>query len=317
MMHNRLFLITLLTLLSCNDYPGIPVPEVRPLRSIEPAALMAHINALAHDSMRGRGSGTVDEFRAAQYIEAQLKAVGYPRAELVPFNVPPEKVGGQTEVVSRNVRAHLTGVPPLSAQTIVIGAHYDHVGVRSSFGTTAIFNGADDNASGIAVLIEVARLIAEHSSNGGFGDAPRRSLLFMAFGAEEVGLVGSDFYCAHPHIPLWATTAMVNFDMVGRLRNRTLGVGGLSTSTVWSTIFAQQNTEQLVIQANDCNNCTDYACFRQRGVPALWFFTGLHDEYHQPGDDPELINADGLSDVADLAARVIAQLMVLPKGLEN
>lgn len=300
----------LILLLSCRADPGEPGAEVRDLPSIESAALRAHVDRLAHDSMLGRGSGTTNERRAATYISSQFSGYGMQGTAIINFPVPPARAGGQQEIVSQNVVTALPGVGVLQNEWIIVGAHYDHVGTRTSSGSTAIFNGADDNASGTAVVLEVARLLSGHAARGGFGNVPRRSVLFITFGAEELGLVGSEQYCATPLFPLGGVVAMLNFDMVGRLRNRTLAIGGMATSPRWPHLLAQQNTEQLVLQSNDCNACTDHACFRRAGRPVLWFFTGFHDEYHQPGDDTALINADGLSDVADLAARVMADLML-------
>ncbi len=306
MTYSRIVLLSLLLLSACKDDPGQPGSQAHPLPEITSATLMTHVSRLAHDSMLGRGSGTADERRAAVYIANEFVSYGLQGSDIAPFPVPPDRAGGQTEVVSQNVIGVLPGIGLLAGQWIVLGAHYDHVG---ALGTT-IFNGADDNASGTALIMEVARLLTTHASSGGFGDAPRRSVMFIAFGAEELGLVGSEHYCAQPRVALTSVAAMLNFDMVGRLRNKSLGVGGLGTALEWSGLLAQQNSDQLVIQANDCDACTDYACFRRANRPSLWFFTGFHNEYHQPGDDVALIEPDGLADVANLAARVTADLMV-------
>jgi hypothetical protein len=295
---------------ACGEDPGPPGAQVRAVPSIGEAGLIAHVGVLAHDSMLGRGSGTADEQRAAQYIAARFGSYGLAGTGLLPFPVPPARVGGQTEVASQNVLGVLPGTGRLQNQWIVVGAHYDHVGARTVLGTTTIFNGADDNASGTAVVLELARTLAAHAATGGFADEDRRSVLFIAFGAEELGLIGSEHYCNLPSYPLSTVTAMLNFDMVGRMRNRTISVGGATTAAGWPALIAAQNTEQLVIQNSDCEACTDHACFRRAGRPVLWFFTGFHAEYHQPGDDVPLINGSGLSDVADLAARIIADLML-------
>jgi Zn-dependent M28 family amino/carboxypeptidase len=158
--------------------------------------------------------------------------------------------------------------------------------------------------------MEVARLLAAHAQSGGFGDEPRRSVLFIAFGAEELGLIGSEHYCAQPRFPLTSVAAMLNFDMVGRLRDGALGVGGRSTASEWPELLTQQNTEHLLLQENDCAGCTDHVCFRRNNRPVLWFFTGFHDQYHQPADDTERINPAGLAQIANFAARITADLML-------
>lgn len=315
MMYKRLFLFSLLLLFGCKDDPGQPGTEARPVPATDAGALLTHVSRLADDSMLGRESGTPNERRAALYIAAQFAGVGLQGANLAQFPVPPARVGGQTEVASQNVLGVLPGTGRLQNEFIVVGAHYDHVGVRNVLGSPAVFNGADDNASGTAVVLELARLLAAHVASGGFGDADRRSVLFIAFGAEELGLIGSEHYCAMPQFPMMSVAAMLNFDMVGRLRNRMLSVGGMTTAGEWPALLAQQNTEQLSLQSTDCEACTDHACFRRAGRPVLWFFTGFHNEYHQPGDDTNLIDAAGMSDIADLAARVIADLMLRERGL--
>jgi hypothetical protein len=104
--------------------------------------------------------------------------------------------------------------------------------------------------------------------------------------------------------------AMLNFDMVGRLRDNTLMVGGMLSALQWTQLLGRSNTHQLVLAEDDCQGCTDHACFRRAGRPVLWFFTGFHPEYHQPGDDAELINQEGLGQITDLAARLTAELML-------
>ncbi len=310
MLDKRVMLVMVLLVGACGDDPGSPRAPLVSVPAADRTALITHVGRLAHDSMVGRGSTTLDERRAAQYIEQQFASYGLEGAAFMTF-----VVAGAT-VTSQNVLAALPGTGSLRDDWIVLGAHYDHVGKRQlTTGDSAVYNGADDNASGTAVILELARLLAGHARNNGFGEAPRRSVLFIAFGAEELGLIGSERFCAQPTIPLARITAMLNFDMVGRLRNNTLAIGGQSTALDWPQLLDRRNTDHLVLKDEDCPACTDYACFRRAGRPVLWFFTGLHPEYHQPTDDVELINQPGLGQIADLAARVTADLMVRESGL--
>ena len=283
------------------------------------ALLLSQVARLAADSMAGRGSGTADEARTAQYLQAQFTAFGlqaYATNFLQSFSIAPSRVGGRTGVTSQNVIALLPGNGALRNEWVVLGAHYDHVGVRLVGGQNQIFNGADDNASGTALLLEVARQLQAYFASGGLGNEPRRSIMFQAYGAEELGLLGSEFYCAQPAAPLNAIAAMLNFDMVGRLRNNELFVGGLPTATEWSKLIAQYNATALSILPTDCAGCTDFACFRRSQRPVLWFFTGMHPQYHQPTDDIELIEADGMARIADLVTRVVINVATRAGGVQ-
>lgn len=197
---------------------------------------------------------------------------------------------------------------PPPAQTLIVGAHYDHVG-RGKFGSLAraegqIHNGADDNASGTSGMLEVAGSLAEHRAE------LARRVLFLAFSGEELGLLGSKRYVEAPLVPLADTVAMLNLDMVGRLDER-LYVGGTGTSPVWPDLL-----ERL---AKECFRTpikywpggkapSDHETFYGRGIPVLFFFTGLTNDYHRPSDDWNTLNFDGEVKVVRLAARVALEL---------
>ena len=148
---------------------------------------------------------------------------------------------------------------------------------------------------------------------GGTNGLPRRSLMFIAFGSEELGLVGSLHYCAQPARPLTTIAAMLNFDMVGRMREQSLLIGGVPSAAEWPALLTKHN-RQLALALNDCAGCTDHVCFRQNQRPVLWFFTGFHDQYHQHTDDVELINGDGLGEIGDFVVRLVIDLMVAPRA---
>lgn len=213
----------------------------------------------------------------------------------------------------RNVVATVDGVGPLAKEALVIGAHYDHLG-RGGWGSLAvgatdeIHNGADDNASGTAVMIEAARLL------GAQPKTPRRRIIFIAFSGEELGLYGSKRYVEDPLVPLDQTVAMINLDMVGRLRNNQLTAYGTGTATEWPTwLEAAAGPRQLAIISRPSGfGPSDHASFHEHNVPVLHFFTGFHREYHRPGDDADKLNIPGMRQitqlVVDLATRIATTL---------
>lgn len=177
--------------------------------------------------------------------------------------------------------------------TVVIGAHYDHLGYGEDNnslhnGERAIHNGADDNASGTAAMIELAKMLKLSKLKG-------NNYLFIAFSGEELGLFGSKFFVEHPAINLSEVNYMINLDMVGRLSDSThiLTVGGYGTSPAWAQTFSA--TDKFIIPRFDSSGMgpSDHTSFYQKGIPVLFFFTGLHTDYHKPGDDADKINYTG------------------------
>jgi len=290
---------------------GIPFPLPDPER------LYATLAALAHDTMNGRGSGTADEHRAALYLAGRFAEYGL--ALVLPAGLQPfQAISRKQELLSsQNVIALVPGLGTLAGEWILVGAHYDHLGLRlQADGTLAINNGADDNASGTALLLEMARIYRAQVAAGGVPTPNRRSVIFVGFGAEEEGLLGSCHYAlVEPVQPIEATRAMMNLDMVGRLRNRVLQIRGLESSGAWANMVVNANDSDLVLyDPPTCKACTDFACFRDRGVPHIGFFTGTHEQYHTPADDVELINFPGLAEVGNLALGVLSRLAVMPNG---
>lgn len=293
---------------------------------ITAAAIMAHVAYLADDSLYGRPAGWEDELTAAEYVRDQFAAVGlspgvtdYLQVFWIGEQPPPlvtdpaDDPARPERFWSQNVIGVLPGAGALADEWIVVGAHYDHVGwYVTPEGTLQIYNGADDNASGTAVVIELARYLSQLYRSEGIG-GPRRSIMFQAYGAEEIGLVGSTYYCENPIVPLAQVAAMINFDMVGRLRDRFLTVGGTNSATWWTSRLEAVNADGLTLYSNNMYvGRTDYYCFYQAGRPAIHFFTGMHPEYHTPLDDPPLLNAEGLLQIAELAARLIVSLATAP-----
>lgn len=213
----------------------------------------------------------------------------------------------------KNVVAVLEGEGPLAEETIVIGAHYDHLGRggEGSFVPTVkeIHNGADDNASGTTALLETARLLAALEKK-----LPRR-VVFIAFTGEERGLIGSARYCKEPLYPLENTVAMLNMDMVGRLKDDKLTVQGGDTAAEFKGIIDALNEAKyhfhLAHQSGGFGP-SDHASFYGKKIPVLHFFTGLHGDYHRPSDDSEKINVPGLLRVAHLVSDTAERVAELP-----
>ncbi len=248
------------------------------------------------------------------------------------------------ESPSFNVIGILPGSDPkLKNETIVIGAHYDHLG-RGGEGSLApregdIHHGADDNASGVAGLIELARMLTSQNPK------PRRTIVFIAFSGEEEGLLGSNYYVNHPVVPLQNTVAMINMDMIGRLKEKKLIVGGVGTAQEWRSMIDADNSMQsmtvslnstisasatlssnfpIVVGANgqpvvtldpakqfdltlneDGYGPSDHSSFYAKQVPVLFFWTGNHEDYHKPSDTADKINYEGEVRVVSFVASVI------------
>ena len=211
-------------------------------------------------------------------------------------------------VEARNVAALLPGSDPnLADEVLIIGAHYDHLGLGGegsldpdAFGV--VHNGADDNASGTSGLIEIARRLAESDRR------PARSVLFLAFTAEEKGLWGSSHYVRNPLLPIAQTVAMLNLDMIGRLEGRTLVVEGVGTAEEWTDVLRAANqamTRPLSIATSpDGFGPSDHSSFYGEGLPVLHFFSNTHVDYHRPSDDWEKVDIEGLGQIVDLVSEV-------------
>lgn len=201
--------------------------------------------------------------------------------------------------------------PALNNRYIVVGAHYDHLGwgqdgslYRGS--TPMIHNGADDNASGTAGLLELAQYFNAPENK------PKRSLLFLAFTAEEMGLLGSTYFTAHSTVPVTDIEAMINLDMIGRMPDSTreLNVQGIGTSPVWKELVQLVNEPfQFKLKLiDDGQGPSDHAAFYMKDIPVLFFFNGLHSDYHKPSDDIEKLNTKNESSIVQFVADVVTKL---------
>jgi hypothetical protein len=297
--------------------------------TLPPAArrVLADVRYLADDAREGRGVGTRGLDDAARYIadafkHAGVAPAGADRSYLQPFTIPPDApailhttLGGAK---TQNVVAVLQGSSPtLRGQVVVIGAHYDHLGY-GGFGaldpdsTGKVHDGADDNASGVAALLEVARQLHAHH--------PARTIVFIAFSGEEVGTIGSGYFVKHPLVePVDSIYVMLNMDMVGRLRNDRLLALGAATAREFPPLLDSLNQKEgarFDLRASgDGWGPSDHASFYAAKRPVLQFFTDLHEDYHRTTDRWEKINAVGLARVAGFVADVALTLANRPAPL--
>jgi hypothetical protein len=283
------------------------------------------IEYLASDQLEGRLAGTPGNDSAAAYLARRYRSLGL--TELVPGYLQPfnalsaqdAHMGRTAPRPTQNVVALLRGRDPaLRDEYIVIGAHFDHLGREKTFAMDpeagdAIRNGADDNASGTAAVLDLARMLV--------ADPPRRSVIFVNFSAEELGVLGSSWFVNHPPVPLERIVAMINFDMVGRLRNDKLIVYGTATATELKGILDSANAAATgsamfhISGGGDGYGPSDQSSFYAKDIPVLHFFTDLHEDYHRATDDADKINAGGEARVVDLALRVARAVADRPSRL--
>ncbi len=261
-----------------------------------------HVRLLADDTLEGREAGSRGGYAAGNYLARFVQATLQPAGDSGQF----------FQMFAPNYR-NLLGVlpgsdPELRDEYILLGAHYDHVGYGSA--TTSrgpigsIHNGADDNASGTAAVLEILQAFTETRL------PTRRSILFALWDGEEKGLLGSQHFIQNPTIPLAQIRLALNVDMIGRLRNQQLEVYGTRTMAGLRSLVSQANQQSDLrvlfpwrIEAN-----SDHQSFFARQIPILTFHTGLHEEYHRPSDDVELVNAEGVASTAKLIFRTVDAL---------
>ncbi|MFM9946468.1 MAG: M20/M25/M40 family metallo-hydrolase [Saprospiraceae bacterium] len=268
---------------------------------------------LASDYLEGREAGTKGEMLAAEYIARRFEAIGLaPKGDNkgwiqvfdFKYNPNPHAAAGGESRQGRNVVGYLDN---RAKTTVVIGAHYDHLG-KGEFGSrhageAAIHNGADDNASGIAALI----YLAERLKNG---KAKKNNYLFVAFSAEELGLIGSKAYVNSATFDATSINYMLNLDMVGRLNEENvLAINGAGTSPVWKETLPKITAGNLKVKTTDSGiGPSDHTSFYLKDIPSLHFFSGQHTDYHKPGDDAELINFDGIKRIGDFMVALVESL---------
>lgn len=270
--------------------------------------------ALADRLLAGAGQPTLADLE--KDIDSDLK----PRtAELKGWTAKAKIDIERTTIETRNVVAMIKGSGPLAEETVVIGGHYDHLGhgglVSGSlaFLSRDIHNGADDNASGTAMVLEMARRLSRRSD-----PLPRR-VVFIAFSGEEKGLLGSQYYVQHPLIPLDKTVMMINFDMVGRLNDQKeltmIGTGTVPgmEELVKALGAASGMKVKTIAGLTDGFGGSDHQSFYSKDIPVLFAFTGVHKDYHRPSDDSNLINYAGMARIADYCELLMLEVIRRPQ----
>jgi hypothetical protein len=300
------------------------------------AQVAAALGALAHDSMLGRRTGTIGAQRAARFIAAEMRAIGLeaagdsgylqrvplarverngrPGLALLPALAALDTVPAERAVVDANVIGVIRGADPLLRdEAVLVGAHYDHIGIVSPVDGDSIANGADDDASGVIAVLEIARALAR-------GPAPKRTVIFVAFTGEEMGGLGSRHYMAQPTVPIERTVAQLQIEMIGRPDSLVGGHGrawltGYERSTMGS-MLAAAGLPILADPRPDQSFFTrsDNIRFARAGIPAHTLSSfNMHRDYHRPSDEADRIDVAHMTDVIIVAVQAIRLLADGPR----
>jgi hypothetical protein len=300
---------------ACHQPSNWPSPSSTP----DSLAIRRDIEYLASPALAGRLTGTPENDSAAAYIARRYQALGL-TALAVGYEQhfvarPPVHNAPSPSLPTQNVVAVLPGTDrALREQFVIVGAHFDHLG-RSIDGAldpndkTGVRRGADDNASGTAAVLELARLFARSPA--------KRSIIFANFSGEEQGDLGSEYFVNHMPVAIDSVDAMVNFDMIGRMRNDRVIVYGVATAKEMVSLLdsANQVDPLKVVGQGDGFGPSDHSSFYAKDIPVLHFFTDLHDDYHRVTDTPDKINAAGEARVVALAERAIRRIADRPQRL--
>lgn len=276
------------------------------------------VSILANDSLNGRKTGSAGEKKAAQYIAKRFAELGlqpqgtdgyFQKFTFKASKNPHQEAEFTSEKndsteTGENIIAYLDNN---AENTVVIGAHYDHLGMGGESSLyregDAIHNGADDNASGVAMMLNLADSLQKK-------DSPKKNnYLFIAFSGEEEGLLGSNYFVKNPTIDTKKVTYMLNMDMVGRLNSeKTLAVYGLGTSPILKQTVNANAGELKIVENESGVGPSDHTSFYLADIPVLHFFTGQHEDYHKPSDDTEKVNFEGMEMVSNYIFSIIKDL---------
>ena len=334
MKKNILFILALalVTISSTTAQKGTKVADVATFKnSITPAELSKHLYIVADDNMEGRNTGEPGQKRAGDYLINEYKkdGISFPKGASDFYQKVPSdfmKRGFAPKLNdSENIWAFIEGSEK-PQEILVISEHYDHVGIKNG----EVFNGADDDGSGTVALLEIAQAFNEAKKQG-FG--PKRSILFLHVTGEEHGLHGSRFYSENPLFPLENTIADINIDMIGRrdtlhpkTNNYVYVIGSDRLSSELHTINEEVNAKytqlELDYKYNDRKDPeriyfrSDHYNFAKKGIPAIFFFNGIHADYHQSTDTPDKIEYDALAKRAQLAFVLAWELANRPERIK-
>ena len=319
-MKKSILLLAALMIVSCSGAQqsdkGQKTSPEKYLKTITAADLKTHLYIVADDNMEGRQTGEAGQKRAGEYLINQYKAMGVsfpPAAKSYYQPVPASFMNnsrGPKLKDSENIWAFIKG-SEYPDEIIVISAHYDHIGVENG----EIYNGADDDGSGTVALLEMAKAFAKAKKDG---KGPKRSILFLHVTGEEHGLHGSRYYAEHPLYPLANTVADINIDMIGRrddlhpnTNNYVYVIGSDRLSSELHTITNEVNDKYIKMDLDFRFNArdepnryyfrSDHYNFAKNGIPSVFLFNGVHDDYHKPGDTPDKIEYDAFEKRTQLA----------------
>jgi hypothetical protein len=284
---------------------------------IQTVSMKEDVLILADDSMEGRETGTLGERLAAEYIVNRMKQLelqpkgtkGYYQTYSFKPSVNPHQTAeileasGDSLAQGMNVMGYIDNK---AQSTIVIGAHYDHLGLGGQGSLyregEAIHNGADDNASGVAMMLHLAEQLQQTGKANNY--------LFIAFSGEEMGLLGSNYFVKNATLPIESISYMINLDMVGRLKEEnTLAVHGVGTSPIFKqTLFANNDQDLIIKEFESGIGPSDFTSFYLADVPVLAFFTGQHEDYHKPSDDADKLNYEGMERISNYIVNIISDL---------
>ena len=304
-MKHLIILIFFITLASCKQ-------EYKPENKIR-----EDVAFLADDKLEGRKTGTEGEKAAAEYISKRFKDLGlepkgtdgyFQTFTFKPKTDPHSEVkyttiNSDSTITGTNIIGYIDNGAP---KTIIIGAHYDHLGYGGENSLyrgeeKAIHNGADDNASGVAIMLNLASKLKNTNKGNNY--------LFMSFSGEEMGLLGSNYFVKNATLDLDSVNYMFNMDMVGRLKqDSTLAVYGVGTTPVFKHVINASNNKFKLIEKESGVGPSDHTSFYLNNIPVLHFFTGQHEDYHKPSDDFDKLNYEGMETISNYIYDIITDL---------
>ncbi|MBV7269092.1 M28 family peptidase [Winogradskyella luteola] len=308
----KLMLLTLLvSFLSCKTEPTVTENKIK-----------EDVAFLSDDKLEGRQTGTEGEVKASEYIIKRFKDIGLQskgtEGYLQSFSFKPKTDPHKEVEFTTNADSTITGnnvigfIDNNAKTTVVIGAHYDHLGFGGEGSlyrekNKAVHNGADDNASGVAVMLNLAGRLKIKNDTAEIKD--KNNYLFMAFSGEEMGLLGSNYFSKNPTVDAASINYMINMDMVGRMKaDSTLAVYGTGTSPIFKQTIKSNNEKFKLIENESGVGPSDHTSFYLIDIPVLHFFTGQHEDYHKPGDDAEKLNYEGMDLISDYIFSIISDL---------
>jgi Zn-dependent M28 family amino/carboxypeptidase len=315
-MHKILLLLGIITLTSCGSGKKVNLDEDviknKYASEIKPSEIKEHLYVLASDILEGRKTGERGQKMAANYLTAYYKNLGLKAPkdhENYLQEIPKEFFNNTSDADSENVVAYIKGTE-LPEEVLVISAHYDHLGKKGD----VVYNGADDDGSGTTAVMEIAQAF-QMAKKAGYG--PKRSILFLHVTGEEEGLFGSKYYTSHPLFPLKNTIVNLNIDMIGRIDDKhknkpdyiyLIGADKLSIelhklSEETNKKYTQFKLDYTYNDDKDPNRFyyrSDHYNFAKNNIPVIFYFNGVHEDYHKPTDTPDKINYELLAKRAQL-----------------